>query len=233
MIQVTIIDDESHSRELLATFLEKYCTQVEIVSEAGSVEEGLLEIERTKPNLIFLDIEMEGGTGFDLLDALADKELLVCFVTGYSEYAIKAIKYGAFDYLLKPLDIEELKVLIKKAEDRLLGPEKTKLIVNDGKKKHILLHDDIEYIAVSGNYAMIHLIQGTRIVSNSKLGEYEEILPETSFTRIHKSFIINHKYVKTIKSGRTGKVILNSDAELPIASRRKKAFLEKIERILE
>ena len=232
MLEVIIVDDEKNSRELLSTFLNKYCQDVTILAEADSIDSGLKTINQYKPDLVFLDIELSGGTGFDILDQAGDIPFLLCFVTGYSEYAIKAIKYNAFDYLLKPLDIDELKAVVKKAaafvSESSSEAEEASLMISDGNKINLVKLKEIVYLSVNGNYTMIHLLNGKRLISSENLSYFENALPSTCFSRIHQSYIIHLTCVKGMEIGRTGTLVLESDVSLPIASRRKKDFVKKL-----
>jgi len=231
-INVVIIDDESNSRELLKTFLTSYCTNVHIVGEAEDVESGISIINKTMPDLLLLDIEMDGGTGFDILSEFRDAPFLTCFVTGYDQYAIKAIKAGAFDYLLKPVNIQEIKEVIKKAKKIFADKKessKPSLILNESGKYNIIKIDEIIKVEVDGNFSFLYLINNKRVISSEKLGYFEEILPSNMFYRTHKSHIINHNFIVEIEKGRTGNVKLSDKSIVPIASRRIKHFLEHLD----
>ncbi len=235
MLRTVIIDDEKNSRELLRTFLQKYTEDVEIVDEAESIDTGIHIINKNKPDLVFLDIELTGGTGFELLDKLKETDFMCCFVTGYSEYAIKAIKYNAFDYLLKPLDKSELISVIDKAKSRVSHEEipHKSLFINESGRIQIIEIDEIEFLAANGNYTIINMVDNKKVVSSESLVYFEDVLPCNAFCRIHKSHIIHLSQIKELEMGRTGTVFLNSGQSLPIASRRKKECLEKLKKYME
>lgn len=230
MIDTIIVDDEKNSRELLSSFLKEYCSDINIVGKAKNVEEGHSLINEKKPKLIFLDIELSGGSGFDILDNIKATNVLTCFVTGYSEYAIKAIKYGAFDYILKPLDKEELVNVVKKAKKHLNNGEnaKSSIVLYEGQKIIHIECADIEHIEVDGNYCIIHHKDKRKTLSGENLKHFNSILPEDEFSRIHKSYIIKLSEIKELEMKRTGLVTLKSGKTLPIASRRKKEFIKKL-----
>ncbi len=230
MLDIIIIDDEKNSREILRTFVGKYCDEVNIVGEASSVQNGLELLNNTNCDLIFLDIEMAGGTGFDLLDSFDKGKCLICFVTGYELYAIKAIKYGAFDYLLKPLNIQELKTVIAKAKEIILNKSKIQdqMMLNESGKIIVIEYDKIEYLTVNSNYTTIYKKTKKAILSSKNLSHFDSILPKSMFIRIHKSFIVNFREISEVKISRTGRLKLKSGVELSIASRRKKDFIDRL-----
>jgi len=231
-MKIVVIDDEINSRELMKTLLTDYCDLKDIYC-AASVREGLDKINLHKPQLVFLDIELEGENGFDLLDNFSHFNFLVCFATGYEQYAIKAIKYGAFGYLLKPIDIEELKDIVKRAQEKLntgIHKETDRLIVNENDKYWMLNYKDILQIESAGNYTYIHTLEN-KILTQSKLAHYEDCLPEEIFYRTHRGYIVNLTKIKQIKEGRTGLIVLDDGSEIPIASRRIKDFKGKLDLI--
>ena len=239
-----IIEDETNSRELLANMLQNYCNSIEVVGEAHDVKTGIAVIQKYNPDVIFLDIEMPGGDGFKILDAFPIVAFQVIFVTGYDEYAIKAIKYSALDYILKPIDLEELKNAIKKIipstsdkrqnikflqsslKKRQKEPDK---LILPGNKRHVVVpFNQIIKIIANGNYAEFFL-EGNKIrISSYSLAHYESILPEGRFLRIHKSHLINLQKVTTYQSGRGGKVFLSDGSSLDIAARKKSAFVRML-----
>jgi len=230
-LKVIIIDDELNSRELLRTFLTSYCSDIDILGEAESVDSGLKLINRTQPDLLLLDIELDGGTGFDILSHLNNSSFLTCFVTGYDQYAIKAIKAGAFDYLLKPVNIQELKDMIEKAKNVISEQKETKdptLIINESGKYIIIKVEEIIKIEVDGNFSFLYLSDKKRIISSEKLGYFEEVLPKTCFYRTHKSHIVNLKFIKSVEKSRTGNVLLQDNTQIPVASRRMKSFMDHL-----
>lgn len=234
MITAVIIEDELNSRELLGTFLEKYCPQVSLKGMTDNIQGGIDLINKSQPDLIFLDIELAGGTGFQILDAFKPSDFLVCFVTGYSEYAIKAIKYGAFGYMLKPLNKDELIEVVQKAENQRTGQKKqASLLVEEGQKITSIDISKIEYLSVNGNYTMIHLIDGKKVISGENLSYYASLLPEHQFARIHKSNIVNIAQISEIEIKRSGVAHMKSGKSISIASRRKKEFLQKMKDYLE
>ena len=240
-----IIDDEAKGRLALRQKLLDYCSEVNVVAEASSGEEGILLISQHKPNIVFLDIEMPRMNGFEMLNQLPEKNFQLIFTTAYDQYAIKAIKYAAFDYLLKPVDVDELKTTLEK----LAGAE-----TNQTKKQAELLHqnisdpkkllnklaiptldgllffdiNDIEYLEAQSNYTNLHFIKNSKILASKTLKEFEELLPEEKFFRPHHSFIINLNFIKRYLKGDGGQMEMQSGAYIDVSRRKKEAFLKMI-----
>ena len=236
-----IIDDEPNSRELLKNMLNKYCPEVEVVGEGVDVKTGISVLQLEQPDIVFLDIEMPGGTGFNILNALDNQSFNLIFVTGYDKYAIKAIKYAALDYILKPVGLKELKMAVLKAQQNdLTLPHQIRyleshlsqskkfdtLILPDKQNHQVLNFDDIYHLDAEGNYSVFHLSDGKELISSYALSYYEKILTPPQFFRIHKSHIINMDKISKFAGGRTGSVLLQNGKKLDIAARRKAAFLQ-------
>ncbi len=229
-MKVAVIDDEINSRELLETLLMTYCKDsVTSVTTASSASEGVALINSFQPDIIFLDIEMPGGNGFSLLDAFRKAHFLTCFTTGYEKYALQAIKYGAFGYLLKPLDISELKEIVAKAKTKINelddGSKNDSIIISENEVYHVINYREILQVEASGNYTYIHVDKGQKILSDKRLSEYEQLLPDSKFFKVHRSHIVNLSKISRFVEGRTGVAILQNQVEVPIANRRLKGFL--------
>lgn len=225
---IAVIDDEINSRELLETLLKKYCPMVKSIATASSAKDGITLINKIRPDLIFLDIEMPGGNGFTLLDAFKEANFLTCFTTGYEKYALQAIKYGAFGYLLKPLDIEELRDIVNKVHLKIEKSGEVKkndsIIVSENEVYHVIGYEDILQIEAAGNYTYIHHQSGKKVLSDRKLADYEGMLPEDQFFKTHRSHIVNLSKIAKYLEGRTGTAILINAAQVPIANRRLRDF---------
>ncbi len=241
MIKVVIIEDEVNSREVLEQMLTEYCPTIKLLGIAVDVASGIGLIKEVKPDLVFLDVEMPGGTGFDILNEFEAPDFRVIFVTGYDHYAIKAIRYSAIDYLLKPINLTDLEEAVTRL-DKLAKPSKKSLsllqdninkdpkdfeqfVVSDNKKHKVLKVDDILFVEAERTYVVFHLSSGQKLVATHPLQYYEEMLPSTSFFRIHKSYLVNCKKVEKLETGRGGPVHLNEGIVLPVAFRRKPAFV--------
>ncbi len=229
IMKTLIIDDEKNSRELMHTLLKAYCPEVEEITMSGSASEALFEINKINPDLIFLDIEMPDMNGFELLDKLDNDAYMICFATGYEEFAMKAINYGAFGYLLKPIDLDELKKVVIRAAQKIES-EKDKeteaLIVNQGKTIWVIRHKDIIHIEAYGNLSIIYRSE-EKIVSDFSLNQLEQLLPDW-IKRCHRSHMVNTHKIVQVKEGRTGLAVMEGGQEIPIASRRIKEFKDSL-----
>jgi two-component system LytT family response regulator len=240
-----IVDDELKSRESLKILLEDFCDNVEVKALCQNVEEGIEAISVHKPDVVFLDIQMQRETGFDLLAKIKNIDFEVIFTTAYSEYAIKAFKFSAIDYLLKPIDIEELKRALSKVERKLNGsfsqrleqliqnlkpatPQNLKLALPTSDGLVFIKIDQILYCEASSNYTEIYCDDGKKYIVSRTLKEYEDILTEHNFFRIHNSHLINLSCIKKYVRGDGGYVIMDNDAALDVSKRKKEAFLTRM-----
>ena len=246
MIQSIIIDDELKSRESLKILLDDFCENVEVMATCQNVAEGIEAISKYKPDVVFLDIQMQRETGFDLLTKIKPVFFEVVFTTAHSEYAIKAFKFSAIDYLLKPIDIEELKKALYKVEKKVNGnisDRLEQLIQNlkpNGSNQNFKLAlptsdglifvkiEDIVYCEASSNYTLIYTNDGKKHVISRTLKEYEDLLADHNFFRIHNSHLINLGSVKKYVRGDGGYVIMNNDVSLDVSKRKKEAFLSRL-----
>jgi two-component system, LytTR family, response regulator len=246
MIRTLLIDDEIDSIRILHRLLEAYCPQVYIVGTASGVEDAVELIRETKPDLVLLDIEMSQGNAFDLLNQLQPLDFQVIFVTAFDNYAIRAFKYSAVDYLLKPVDIDDLRNAIGRVqtdpEPLDLAQQMRILLENVGMLQlsqqkmaiptitgliFIPVQDVIRFEA-KGNYTTIYLTNGEPIVATRTIKDYEEVLPENIFCRIHISHIINLSRIQKYQKGRGGSVIMEDGSIIEVASRRREEFLRKL-----
>jgi two-component system LytT family response regulator len=236
-MQAIIIDDEISSRNALRSSLKMFCTQLEVVAEAEGVADGLAWIRNNPVDVLFLDIRMKDGTGFDLLEQLGETTLKVIFTTAYDEYAVKAFRFSALDYLLKPIDPDQLIELEKKLlklnqEDH--NKQKDAALANRNSLQMIglQLHDGLQYFRIDelvrceakSNYTSFHF-KNTHVLASKPLKDYEEILPADQFFRIHKSHLIHLKYVKGFNV-KSSTVEMTDGSVLEVARRRKETFLE-------
>jgi len=245
MIRGIIVDDELKSRESLKILVEDFCEGVEVVALCQNVDESIEAIQRLHPDVVFLDIQLQRETGFDLLTRLKHFDFNVIFTTAYSEYAIKAFKFSAIDYLLKPIDIEELKRSLSKLEKKMgnsiterlqqlmqnmrsesAGNFKMALPTMDGlifvKVKNVL------YCEASSNYTEITMEDNKKYIVSRTLKEYEDLLSDQDFFRVHHSTLINLNAIKKYVRGDGGYVIMNNDKSLDVSKRKKEAFLSRI-----
>jgi len=245
MVRSIIVDDELKSRESLKILLEDFCENVEVLALCQNVAESITAIEAHKPDVVFLDIQMQRESGFDLLTKIKPVNFEVVFTTAYSEYAIKAFKFSAIDYLLKPIDIEELKRALYKVEKRLNGniSERLEQLIQNLKpgtsqdyKLALPTSDglifikitDIIYCEASSNYTQIFSVDGKKHLVSRTLKEYEDLLLEHNFFRIHNSHLVNLGYIKKYVRGDGGYVIMTNDVSLDVSKRKKEAFLTRL-----
>ncbi len=243
MIRAIIIDDEHESRNTVVNILNGFCKNVNVVAQAENVKEGLEKVEREKPDVVFLDIQMPDGTGFDLLEQLPEISFQVIFVTAFDQYALKAIKFSALDYILKPVNpqhlidaVEKLKKpesdfgLISKQISTLLrnknGFERITLPTFEG-LRFIILKDIIRCEADS-NYTNFYLNSGENILVTKTLKEYDETLSGLDFIRVHQSHLVNSKYIERYIKGDGGTIIMTDGSQVEVSRRKKEAFLKKM-----
>ncbi len=246
MLKSIIVEDEPHSQKTLANFIRKYCHQVELLTIAASVSEAIEKINQQKPDLVFMDIDLPDGTGFEVLNQLDEPWPRVIFVTAYNQYAVKAFQISAIDYLLKPIDPELLIKAIEKVEqsdedakeqqskkvavfneNRLAGKlNKMALPTQNGVQ---LVHiDEIVRMEADGNYTTVFLKDKSKYMVSRKIKEFENLLETMHFFRIHQSHIVNLLLIDRYVKGEGGTVILEDGTQLEVARRRKEAFLKRI-----
>lgn len=246
MITAIIIDDEPKGRLALYQKLQTYCPEVEVVAQAEDGIAALTLIEKLKPQLIFLDIEMPKMNGFEMLNAITEKNFHIIFTTAYDQYAIKAIKFAAFDYLLKPVDIEELRQAVLKLKDKEIYQTKqqVELLQQNSMRfakrqlnklaiptlEGLLFYDikDIVHLEATSNYTIIYFTDNTKITASKTLKEFDELLPEDIFFRTHHSHIINLTFIKRYIRGNGGQIELQNGTVIEVSRRKKEAFLQAI-----
>jgi two-component system LytT family response regulator len=249
MVKAIIIDDDANLRVGLKTMLTRYASQIEVVAEADSVFSGLKVIEENQADVLFLDIQMGDGTGFDILDKLKAKtnkiSQQIVFITAFEQYAIKAFRFSALDYLLKPVDPEELIQVTTKIYDAVKNQNQTshvdvllesirnksedlsRIVLNNSEGMHILEVEDIIRCESEDNYTKF-FINGTKPLMISKtLKEYDELLSDTGFLRVHQSHLINIKHVDIFLKSDC-KVRMNDGTIVPVSQRKKDKFLEAL-----
>lgn len=230
-----IIDDEEDSRSNTRNMLQNYCPEVEIVGEAENGPDGKLKIQELKPQVVFLDINMPGMNGFQMLEGIYNRDFCVIFLTAYSEHGITAVKAGATDYLLKPLMLSELQSAIHKvaqhydAKAALAGTAKTDadknlILINHSKGFTLVDLKDIVWLEASDNYTNLYLNGQRKIVASKTLKEFEAILPLSDFFRIHRSAVININFVKEYSNHEGGEVILLDGTHVQVSKARIQEF---------
>lgn len=237
-MKIAIIDDEQNAREILVKILLNYIDSNYEISQFDSVKTAKTGFNNNQFDIVFLDIDLRDGNGFELLDLLNTKRFKVIFVTAYSEFAIKAFKYSAFEYLLKPISIDDIKFVFKKLNE--LKPlssiqnelfntfseknEITSLLLHSQNGFEVILFDGIIKVESSKSYTIFYLKDGNKKVSSKNLGYYEEILPKNKFIRIHNSAIINMDYFS--KYNQDGIIELKNSLMLKVSKRKKTIFVK-------
>ncbi|MBX2921798.1 MAG: response regulator transcription factor [Chitinophagaceae bacterium] len=236
MINAVIIDDERNNIDNLEGLLKRYCPQVRITGVAVNAADGAALIKRLDPQLIFLDIQMPGKNGFDMLKDLQDHHFEAILVTAYDQYGINAIKFSAIDYLLKPLNIEELKSAVQKAEKRIKEKmqnhelknllqliknreEKSthKLALPTLKETRFVSPADIIRCESSNAYTSFYISTGEKIVVSKPIYEYDELLSDFGFIRCHQSHLVNKEYIKSWVKGDGGYLVMQTGGEIPVS----------------
>lgn len=245
MIRTIIIDDEADGRDALVHAIQTYCQGLEIIHVCASAPEGLEAIQQSDPQLVFLDIQMPHMSGFEVLQSLGQINFKVIFVTAHDQYAIKAIKFSALDYLLKPVDVDDLLQAIKRYEQQSELTAKDQfqhlfsnlsLTATQFEKLAIPSIDGVEFVPVhdiifcqaDGNYTKIHLQGGKVLLASRTLKEFELLLSEAGFCRVHHGSLINLKHISKYVKGEGGYLILAGGHEVPVARRRREALLRRL-----
>lgn len=243
MIRAIIIDDEANNIKNLEQLLHLYCPEVNIIGTAFNAEEGKEIILQTSPDLVFLDIQMPGKNGFELLQSLPEYSFQVIFVTAYNNYGIQAVKFAALDYLLKPINIEELKIAVKKVvEKKEEGKQNNQLqnlmqLLKENQEEHRIAlssTQEIRYVKPSAiircessnSYTTFYLTSGEKLLISKPIYFYEELLEGYNFIRCHQSHLVNKKFITSILKEDGGYLLLEDNTRLPISKQKKEMIKE-------
>lgn len=245
MIRAIVIDDEQNARESIINLLQLTSQEVEIIGEAEGVKTGLELIKNSKPDLVFLDIQLEDGSGFDILEQIEDISFQTIFITAFNEYAIKAFKFAAIDYLMKPINPGEFKKAIdqvllshdkKDFEDKLQAylshikeslVEHKKIILKTAESIHLIKVHDIIRCEADKGYTEFFLRSGKKILVSKGLKDYDELLSDFGFIRTHQSHLINLDYIASFEKTDGGYILMTDGSTVPVSSR-KKEYVFKI-----
>lgn len=242
-IKAVIIDDIKDARDNIRLDIESYCPEVDVIGEAEGVVSGAKLIKEVHPDVVFLDIQMQDGTGFDLLDIIDSSQIKVIFTTASDEYAIRAFRMSAVDYLLKPIDPDELMESVKKItkSDRLSQDNYdilhqgiknhktlTRLALNTLDKIHIIEIEDIVRCESSVNYTTFYLRDNTRHMVTKTLKEYDELLSPLGFLRVHQTHLVNSRLVKEFVKTDGGYLLMKDGSNVPVSTRKKQAVVEAL-----
>lgn len=241
MIDAVIIDDEQAAQLTLMSFLQMHCPNVNVIGTANGVKEGLKLLAQKKTDLLFLDIKMNDGTGFDLLRQLPSINFNLIFTTAYDEYALKAFKFSAIDYLLKPIDPIELAEAVSKIKIDTSNTSQSldsmmemysnkvfdKLAIPSVDEFSFVKITDIIRCEASSNYTIIYLANGKKIVAPKTLKEFEGLLASEGFFRVHQSHLISLNHIRQFQKNKN-KIIMNDASEVEVSRRKKTIFIELI-----
>jgi two-component system LytT family response regulator len=238
-MKAVIIDDIPEARTVLKFDLENYCDKIDVIGEADGVVSGAKLINELQPDLVFLDIQMQDGSGFDLLEILQNKTFKLIFTTASDEYAIKAFKFSAVDYLLKPIDPDELITAVARANEQDKATDRIGLLqenlnkpkriaLNTLEKIHIVDIFDIIRCESNINYTMFYFIDGTKLLVTKTLKEFDALLADHQFIRVHQSHLVNAKYIKEFNKSNAD-ILMKDGAKVPVSTRKKQVLMEMIQ----
>lgn len=243
MMTAVIIDDVAEARNTLAADLASYCPELEIIGEADGVVKGAKLIREKKPQIVFLDIQMPDGSGFDLLEIFGEINFGVIFTTASDAYAIQAFRFSAIDYLLKPIDPDDLLTAVEKARkslgsqqerlDLLLDNVKEKkpmnrLALNTLEKIHVVHLSEIIRCESSTNYTIFYFKGGRQLLVTKTLKEFDGMLSDSGFMRVHQSHLVNTEYIREFVKIDGGYIVMADDSNVPVSSRKKSQVMQQI-----
>jgi two-component system, LytTR family, response regulator len=238
-ITAIIVDDELHGRENLRIIIETYCPEIEILGLADSVVNALELVSVLNPDAVFLDINMPVLDGFDFLEEYQERNFMVVFVSAHEEFGINAVKAGAVDYLVKPVNIKELKLTVKKLlyqKNKTIKTEAVyetdKLVLPASHGFDVLVFDDLIRLEAEGCYTKVVIRDGKNKLVSRTLKDFEDTLPKDKFFRIHKSHLVNLKYIKEYSSRSGNFVTMTDGSKLEISRRKAPEFIQKIKTAL-
>ncbi|MCF8238566.1 MAG: LytTR family DNA-binding domain-containing protein [Saprospiraceae bacterium] len=237
-LRVAIIDDEKKAREATRKLLQLYCPYVVVIGEAEDIQSGINLIQDHKPDVVLLDIKLRNGTGFNILEKFLNPTFKVIFITAYNEFALKAFKYSALDYVLKPLDPDELSRAIEKCRERISTDSfqkqfdvfashfqpfamKKRIALRTEESMHVVEIAHIIHCVADKNYTTVHLIDNKEVLVSRPLKEFDEMLNSMDFFRIHQSHLINLDHLLRFEKRDGGFVVMKEGVTLPVASRKK------------
>ncbi len=246
-MKILLIDNEPAIRDLLRSMIEALAPGKFTIDEAGGVQSGLLKIRNIQPDIVFLDVEMDDGTGFDLMRQIPEPGFQLIFTTAYNQYAIQAFKFSAVDYLLKPVDPAELDRSLTKAQQRLRDKDLSqqlsvllqevtkqqshdrKIVLKDIENTYFIRIADILYCEAEGTYTRFHLSGTSPILVSKNLKEYESMLEPMGFIRTHHSYLVNPSRIVRFDKTDGGALILESGTSIPVSQRKKDQVMQTLE----
>ena len=239
-MKAIIVEDKEYIRKGLMNLISSIDADIDIIGECESVQDAVIVTKACKPELVFLDINLSDGTAFDFLDQLESIDFKIIFITAYEEYALRALKIGAVDYLLKPVDVDELKAALQKVEKLTAADQKNNIAkakqVFNNEGNHIILSfhdsyqvinlDELIYCESDKGYTTFYCVDGKKHLVSKTLKDFEDRLLEAKFQRPHQSFMINMKFVD--KYDKSGTIYLKNGTKIPVSSRKKETFLSSL-----
>ncbi|MCC7301603.1 MAG: response regulator transcription factor [Bacteroidia bacterium] len=247
MPSAIIVDDVEKARTTLRRDLEEYCPDVKVLGEAGGVREAMALLKKCDPDIVFLDIQMQDGDGFDVLEQTSEKNFKVIFTTASDAHAIKAFKFSAVDYLLKPVDPEELQKAVRKVKDqgnksdssmqllaealKNIKKKHTRIAIHTSEKVHMLELDDIIRIEADGNYSRFFLTGGKSHLVTKTLKEYDDLLSDSGFFRVHQSHLVNTRHIKEFIKADGGYLLMTDKSHVSVSTRKKAEVMEMLEQL--
>jgi two-component system LytT family response regulator len=248
MKKALVIDDENRTRDLIAKMINSFGLDIVAIPAGETVASGIKAIEEHRPDIVFLDIQMPDGTGFDLLRSIPNKSFEVIFITAHEEFAIKAIKFSALDYILKPVDADELKSAVEKAlhsigskkeesqfdalQMNIQPNQKRRLVLKTQESVHVIELDNIIRCEADRNYTSFYLVGGKKILVSKTLKDYETLLSGHNFLRVQQSHLINLDYVARYDKGNGGSVVMKDDSEVPLSPAKRDIFFKILDNLL-
>ncbi|MGX1931283.1 LytR/AlgR family response regulator transcription factor [Flagellimonas sp. 2504JD4-2] len=248
-LKVVIVEDEKHSREILKSLLEEFCQDVKVIAAASTVEEAVKVLSVFSPDVVFLDIELQSGVGFDILEQIKEPSFEIIFTTAFEKYAVKAIKFSSLDYLLKPIALDELQKAVEKARVKIdtnvyrqqLDTLMQSLSRQSNKQEKICLAttagmefiaiDDIVLCKADGSYTSFVLKNKNSLLVSKHLKEYENLLADQLFMRVHNSYLINLREVKKYIKSDGGYIIMSNDMHVSLSPRKKDDLIDAMRRL--
>jgi len=244
MIKAIVIDDEKNSREVIIELLNECFEEIKVVAQAGDVKNSIREIEKHKPNLLFLDIDLPDGTGFDILKGIEYRDMKVIFITAHQDYAIQAIKFSAFDFILKPFNSGELIQTVHRVLEEHTAvnnalryeailssfgsslPELKKIVLKTSDRIYLVNVKDIIRCEAENNYTNFYLANGNKIMVSKTIKTYEVLLSEHEFLRVHQSHLVNLNYIQHFDKPDGGMLVLSNNSSIPVSHQKKAVLLE-------
>lgn len=247
MIKAILIDDIEQARNTLKRDLQEYAPEIEVIGEASGVVEGAKLLRKVQPNIVFLDIQMQDGSGFDLLDVLPEIPFKIIFITASDAHAIKAFRYAAIDYLLKPVDPDELMQALARFKEQQTDEQAKYKLLNDSLKNHnkpserLALHsqDKIHIVSIadivrcesSVNYTIFYFADNKEMVVTKTLKEFEDLLSEQKFFRVHHSHLVNARYIREFVKSEGGHLILQNGTMVPVSTRKRAEVIKMLDEL--